>query len=261
MSFLCVVMCPDTQTQNRPQLNHKHLQSNKRTLYIKSAVYQDVNKSPLYTDHPSHTSHSSWNRFIHVKGGNTHRLNVESRRQTYGPHPHTTTHQSQYSVHDSLLQLLKTNCILSSSTVFQVWFWCRFCMWSYVQTHRHKTVHGWITNDCDLTRDPCIGSLQTNKMSTRTLPAHHILTHFTLVLESIHTCQGREHSRTVRKNRIKRSDVRSAPTHKSTHQSQYSVHVSLLQLLKTNYIISSSTVFQVRFWCRFCMWSCVHTQT
>ncbi len=66
-----------------------------------------MHKSPLYTDHPSHTSHSSWNRFTHVKGGNTHFLNVESRQQSYGPHPRTkqnvkvstlyTTHSSNFS--------------------------------------------------------------------------------------------------------------------------------------------------------------------
>jgi hypothetical protein len=48
-------------------------------------------------------------------------------------------------------------------------------MWSCVQTHRHKTVHGWITNDCNLTREPCIESLQSNKMCTRALYTPSIL--------------------------------------------------------------------------------------
>ncbi len=52
----------------------------------------------------THTSHSSWYRFTHVKGGNTHGLNVESRRQTYGPHPHTQQHikvSTLYTTHTS----------------------------------------------------------------------------------------------------------------------------------------------------------------
>ncbi len=69
--------------------------------------------------------------------------------------------------------------------------------------------------------------------------------HFTLVLESIHTCQGREHSRA--KRRVETSAVQSTPAHKAAHQSQYSVHHLLLQLLKTNRMISSSTVFESRF--------------
>jgi hypothetical protein len=127
-----------------------------------------------------------------------------------------------------------------------------------VQTHRHKTVtvesqttviqqESPVYQDCSLT-----GRVQEPSI-------HRVsFTHFTLVLESIHTCQGREHSRS--KRRVETSAVRSTPTHKTAHQSQYSVHDSLLhQLLKTNCMISSSTVFQVRFWCRFCMWGCVQT--
>jgi hypothetical protein len=82
---------------------------------------------------------------------------------------HKAAHQSQYSVHHSLLQLLKTNCMISRSTVFQVRFWCRFCLWPCVQTHRHKTVTVESQNDCNLTREPCISSLQSNKGSTRAL--------------------------------------------------------------------------------------------
>jgi hypothetical protein len=89
---------------------------------------------------------------------------------------------------------------------------------------------------------------------------HGNFTRFTLFLELIHTCKGRGHSRS--KRRVETSVVRSTPTHKPAYQSQYSVHDSLLQLLKTNCIISTSTVFQVRFWCRSYMWSClqIHTQ-
>ncbi len=78
-------------------------------------------------------------------------------------------------------------------------------------------------------------------------PSH--TSHLTLVLESIHTCQGREHSRP--KSRVETSAVRSAPTHKPAHQSKDAVHDTLLQLLKTNSMISRSTVFQVRYVCRF----------
>jgi hypothetical protein len=63
-----------------------------------------VHKSPLYTEHPSHTAHSSWNRFTHVKRGNTHSLNVESRRQPYRPNPHTNQHikvSTLYTTHSS----------------------------------------------------------------------------------------------------------------------------------------------------------------
>jgi hypothetical protein len=83
------------------------------------------------------------------------------------------------------------------------------------------------------------------------------LTHFALVVGSIHKCRGKKHSRA--KRRVETSAARSTPTHKAARQSQYSEHHSLLQLLKTNCMISRSTVFQVQFWCRFCMWSCVQT--
>jgi hypothetical protein len=46
-------------------------------------------------------------------------------------------------------------------------------------------------------------------------------THFTLVLESIHTCQGRDHSRTKRRGET--SAVRSAPRHKSQNNTSKSV--------------------------------------
>ena len=75
-----------------------------------------------------------------------------------------------------------------------------------------------------------------------------ILTHFMLVLVSIHTRQGREHSRT--KRRVETSPVRSTPTHTTENQSQYSVHDSLLQLLNfrnklyhINFDCVSSAVF------------------
>jgi hypothetical protein len=162
-------------------------------------------------------------------------------------------------VHHSLLQLLKTNCRISSSTVFKVRFWCRFCLWSCVQTHRQKTVtvesqttvtkqESPVHQVCSLTR--CPQEPYVHRAS---------FTHSTFVLESIHTCQGRENSRP--KRRVETSAVQSTPTHKAAHQSQYSVHHSLLQLLKKNCMISRSTVFQVRFWCRFCMLSCLNTQT
>jgi hypothetical protein len=124
--------------------------------------------------------------------------------------------------------------MISSSTVFQVRLWCRF----------RKRL-------CSLTKCPQVSSNLSEHLA--------FFTHFTLVLESIHTCQGREHSRSER--RVETSAVRSTPTHKPAHQSQYSVHDSLLQLLKTNCMISSSTVFQVRLWCRFCMSSCVQIHT
>jgi hypothetical protein len=139
---------------------------------------------------------------------------------------------------------------MSSSTVFQVRFWCRFSMWSCLQTHRHKTVHGWITNDCNLTRESCT----SHNKSAVWQDVHKIPLYTEHPAHTSHsssnpfTCQGRKHSRT--KRRVESSAVRSAPTHKPTHQSQYSVHDSLLQLLKTNGIMSSSTVFQVRVWCR-----------
>jgi organic hydroperoxide reductase OsmC/OhrA len=160
---------------------------------------------------------------------------------------HKTAHQSQYSVHDSLLQLLKTNCMISTSTVFQVRFWRSFCMWSCVQTHRHKPVTVESQTTVNYQESPVY---QDHSLTGRVQEPSSIhrssFTHFTLVLESIHTCQGRENSRP--KRRVETSAIRSTPTHKTAHQSQYSVHDSLLQLLKTNCMISSSTVFQVRFW-------------
>jgi hypothetical protein len=132
-----------------------------------------------------------------------------------------------------------------------------YTMQPCVQTHRHKTVtvesqttviqqESPVYQDCSLT-----GRVQEPSI-------HRVsFTHFTLVLESIHTCQGREHSRT--KRRVETSAVRSAPTHKPAHQSQYSAHDSLLhQLLKTRSMIPSSTVFQVRF---LYVVMCPYTQT
>jgi len=68
--------------------------SKMRVLWSKSPVSQDAHKSPLCTTHPSHTSPSSWHLFSHVKGSNTHELNVEWRRLPYGPrlHPHNKEH-------------------------------------------------------------------------------------------------------------------------------------------------------------------------
>jgi hypothetical protein len=139
----------------------------------------------LYTPSIFHTHFTLVLESIHTCQGREHsrtkrRVKTSDVRSTP---THKVTHQSQYSVHDSLLQLLKTNCIISSSTVFQVRFWCHFCMWSCVQTHRHKTVHSWITNDFNLTRESCIESLQSNKMSTRAL-------YTPIILHTLHTRPG-----------------------------------------------------------------------
>jgi hypothetical protein len=120
--------------------------------------------------------------------------------------------------------------------------------------------HGSITNDRNRTPEPCIYQVCSLTRCPQEPSIHRAsFTHFTLVLQSIHTCQGREHSHT--KRRVQTSAVRSATTHKPEHQSQYYVHDSLLQLLRANCITSGSTVFQVRFWSRSCVWSCVQTQT
>jgi hypothetical protein len=152
----------------------------------------------------------------------THSLNVESRRQSYGPNPHIHQH-------------------IKVSTLYT--------------THSSNSQNKWYDIKFDCVSSPVLVSF----LYVPQEPSIHraSFTHFTLVLESIHTCQGREHSRSKRP--VERSAVRSAPIHTPAHQSQYSLHDSLLQLLKTNCMISSSTVFQVRFWCRFCMSSCVQT--
>jgi hypothetical protein len=98
-------------------------------------------------------------------------------------------------------------------------------MWSCVRTHRHKTVTSWITNDCNLTRDLCTARCSLTRCPQEPSIHRASFTHFTLVLESIHSCQGRQHSRAER--RVETSTVRSTPTHKPAHQSQYSVHDSL----------------------------------
>jgi hypothetical protein len=117
-------------------------------------------------------------------------------------------------VHDSLLQLLKTNGIMSSSTVFQVRFWSRFSMWSCVQTHRHKTVHGWITNDCNLTIESCTTSLQSNKMSTRALYTPRIL-HTLHTRPGIDSVKGgNTHTLNVES---RCQPLRSTPTQKAVH--------------------------------------------
>jgi hypothetical protein len=127
--------------------------------------------------------------------------------------------------------------MISTSTVFQVRFWCRFCMWSCVHTHTHKTVT--VESQTTLIKQ-VIPVFQVCSLTTCPQePSIHrtSFTHFTLVLESIHTCQGREHS--LPKRPVETSVGRFPPTHKPAHQSQYSVHDSLLQLLKTNRMIST----------------------
>ncbi len=91
---------------------------------------------------------------------------------------------------------------------------------------------------CNLIRQSSRVSLLSTKRSTTlyTPPILHTLHSDTLVLTSLHTCQGQEHSRS--KRRVETSTVRSTPTHKTIHQSQYSVEDSLLQLLKTSCVIS-----------------------
>ena len=92
-------------------------------------------------------------------------------------------------------------------------------MWSFMcrpDTQTQKR-HGSITNDCNLTRAPCIYQVYNLRGCPQEPSIHRAsFTHFTLVLESIHTCQGREHSRT--KCRVDTSAVRSAPTQKSINQ-------------------------------------------
>ncbi len=71
-------------------------------------------------------------------------------------------------------------------------------------------------------------------MCTRVLvtpPILHTL-HFTLVLTLLHTCQGQDHS--LAKRRVETSVVRSAPTRKPRHQSQYSLQDSFLHLHQTS---------------------------
>jgi hypothetical protein len=91
-----------TQTRHRWITNDCNLT---REPCISSLQSNNISTRPLYNI--LYTSHSSSNRFTHVKRGNTHVLNVESRRQPYGPHPHTnqnikvstlyTTHSSDFS--------------------------------------------------------------------------------------------------------------------------------------------------------------------
>jgi hypothetical protein len=223
--------------------------------------------------HTLHTLHSDTLVLtsLHTCQGQEHsrsRRRVETSAVRSTP-THKTTHQSHQSVQDSLLQLLKTNCVISSVNGFQVRFWCRFCMWTCVLVSTHtdtKPSHILPSSQtpvsCNLTRESSRVSLLSNKMFTRSLctpPILHILHSDTLVLTSLHTCQGQEHS--LPRRRVETSSVRSTPPHKTTHQSQYSVQDSILQLLKTNCVISSVDGFQVRFWCRFCMWTGVHTHT
>jgi hypothetical protein len=212
--------------------------------------------------HPSITHYTLVLTSLHTcQGQNTHWLNVESRRHPYGPFTHKTTHQSQYCPRLTPPTPQNTNRVISSVDGFQVRFWCRFCMWTCVLVSTHtdtKPSHILPSSQtpvsCNLTRQSSRVSLMSNKMRTRTFytpPILHTLHSDTLVLTSLHTCQGKEHSPTRR--RVETSSVRSTPTHKTTHQSQYSVEDSLLQLLKTSCVISSVDGFQVRFRCRFCM--------
>jgi hypothetical protein len=146
--------------------------------------------------------------------------------------------------------------MISSSTLFQVRFRCRFCMWSCVQTHIHnlqgwnkndynltrdhciaglqsnKDVHGSITNDCNLTREPCIVSLHSNKTSKRAL-------YTPTILHTLHTRPGidshmsrKGNSQTER--RVDTSAERSAPTHKAAMWSCVKTHVHNRQGCITN---------------------------
>jgi hypothetical protein len=118
---------------------------------------------------------------------------------------------------------IKFHCVSSPVVVSLLYFVMR----PDTQTQNR---HGSITNDRNRTREPCIYLVCSLTTSPQEPTIHRAsFTHVTLVLQSIHTCQGREHSRA--KRRVETSAVRSAPTHKPAHQSQYSVHDSLLQLL------------------------------
>jgi hypothetical protein len=129
----------------------------------------------LYTPTILHTSHSSRNRFTHDKGGITHVLNVESTRQPYGPHPHTNQHIK-----------VSTLCTTHSSNFwkknFMIFF---FLMLSCVQTNIHKslTIQSKTTVTCHLTREQCIESLQSNKMSTKAI-------YTPTILHTLHTRPG-----------------------------------------------------------------------
>ncbi len=137
--------------------------------------------SPPYTDNPSHTSHSSWHHFTNVKGRITHRLNVESRRQSYGPHPHTNQHvkvSTLCKTHSSIFskQIVSHQvrmCFRSGYGVFSV---CGHVSRQTQTQIRHGLyLHHKTPAICNLTWESCIASLQSNKICTRSLPTPTIL--------------------------------------------------------------------------------------
>jgi hypothetical protein len=135
---------------------------------------------------------------------------------------------------------------------------CSFWMWSCVHTHRHKTVHRWITNDCNLTREPCIASLQSNKMCTRALYTPSIL-------HTLHTRPGID-SHMSREGTLtdwtsSRDVSRTVRTHTQTSTSKSVLCTRLTPPTSQN------KLYHVKFdcvsspvWCRFYMLPCVQKQ-
>ena len=139
-----------------------------------------MNKSPLYTTHPSHTSHSSWHLFTHVKGRNTHVLDVESRRHPYGPHPHTKQHikvstLSKTHSSNSSKQIVSYQLRMSFKSGFGVVSVCALVS-RHTDTNESRILPSSQTPViCNLTRESSRVSLLSNKMWTRVLYTPPIL--------------------------------------------------------------------------------------
>ncbi len=143
VSLLYVGMCPDTQTQNH----------NGFYLHHKTPAICNLTRESCVVSLQSHTSHSSWHHFTHVKDRITHVLNVEWRSPPYGPYPHTDQHvkvSTLCKTHSSIFKvstLCKARSSIFSKQIvsYQVRMFVRsgygvVAVCGRVQSHRHKSV-------------------------------------------------------------------------------------------------------------------------
>ncbi len=136
----------------------------------------------LHTPSILHTLHTRPDISSHcVKGRNTHGLNVESRRHPYGPYPHTKqhikvsplckTHSSNFSK-----QIVSYQLRMGFKSGFGVVSVCGLVSRHTMIQKRSRILPSSQTPViCNLTRESCRVSLQSEKMYTRALYTPSIL--------------------------------------------------------------------------------------
>jgi hypothetical protein len=138
----------------------------------------------LYTPSILHTLHTRPGIDSHMSREGTLTAYTSSRdvSRTVHNHKHTSTSKSVLPTRltpptsQNKLYDIKFDCV--SSPVLVSFLYVVMC-----QDTQKQIRHGWITNECNLTRDSCITSLQSNNISTGVL-------YTPIILHTLHTRPG-----------------------------------------------------------------------